>query len=149
MLLALKRFPALPAQRRGQAEPLHCRPRHVYTHTPPNMQPHACRAQRITALRVIPRNHALRPCKTGAREAISPRQHAFSVASAAPRAIMSLSALLRQSGDAAAALASSAQSHGERARSADPPTLRHAPSLNDFSLGYGAELHAQDGAWVV
>ena len=79
----------------------------------------------------------------------APRQRAPPVASAAPAAIMSLSALLRQSGDAAAALASSAQASGERARSADPPTLRHAPSLNDFSLGFGAELHAQDGACLI
>jgi hypothetical protein len=61
---------------------------------------------------------------------------------------MSLSALLRQSGDAAAALASSASGpDAARRRSMDDaPSLRHAPSLNDFSLGFGSELAAQDGA---
>ena len=60
---------------------------------------------------------------------------------------MSLSALLRQSGEAAAALASASGPDASRRRSLDDaPSLRHAPSLNDFSLGFGSELAAQDGA---
>jgi hypothetical protein len=56
---------------------------------------------------------------------------------------MSLSALLRSSpGELASALAS-AVPPGDTERGG---ALRHAPSLNDFSLGVASELAAQDGA---
>lgn len=53
---------------------------------------------------------------------------------------MSLSALLRGGGDAARAAAAAAPSFND----GQPPSLRHAPSMNDFSLGCAAEHAAAD-----